>query len=34
MSKAIQAGWLKIKKDGGEPKVVRAMDSVVDIVSQ
>lgn len=33
MSKAMQAGWLKIKKDGGEPKVVRNVDSIVDTVS-
>jgi len=34
MSKAIQAGWLKIKKEGGEPKVVRAVESIVDIVQK
>ncbi|CAG7826407.1 unnamed protein product, partial [Allacma fusca] len=34
MSKAIQAGWLKVKKEGGVTKLTRTVESIVDTVKK
>ena len=34
MSKAIQAGWIKTKKEDGVTKIVRCVDSIIDTVSE